>query len=44
MKISMSKAMAQANSFGFPKTQAKSPIKPKVWPSFFWLGLAWLLA
>ena len=42
MKISMSKAMAQANSFGFPKTQArpKAPSSQKFGPAFF--GLAWL--
>jgi hypothetical protein len=45
----MRKAVAQANGFGFPKTQAR----PKAvsgqrygpaWPGFFWLGLARLLA
>ena len=43
MKISMSKAMAQANSFGFPKTQArpKAPSSQKFGPAFLaWLGLA----
>ena len=42
-------SLAQANGFGFSKTQAR----PKAvsgqrlgpaWPGFFWPGLAWLLA
>ena len=49
MKISVLKAMAQANGFGFPKTQArpKAPSSQKfapAWPGFFCLGLARLLA
>ena len=51
MKISVLKAMAQANGFGFPKTQArpKAPSSQKfapAWPGFFasaWLGF-WLKA
>ena len=47
--VSAPKAPAQANGFGFPKTQAGPKAVPGqclglAWPGFFWLGLARLLA